>query len=199
MLANLGHVWSLRRVAFKPYPVCAFNQTPVIAALALRERIDWPSITHVRMRMNPGETGYSGLDSQGPFNTVTGTLMSTPFCVATTLIHGEPTMDAIANFADEEVARLTRMVEAVADADVPPLSCVVEVRLANGAELRHEQMMTAPDYAYAWPELCLRLRRIGELSGVSAEAFDLIESFVAHLPDADVADVVAAFQLPVRE
>ena len=27
------------RVTFKPYPVCAFNQTPVTAALVLREKL----------------------------------------------------------------------------------------------------------------------------------------------------------------
>jgi len=37
LLAPLGKSWSLHKVAFKPYPVCAFNQTPVNTALTLRD------------------------------------------------------------------------------------------------------------------------------------------------------------------
>lgn len=193
--AQLGKVWSLRRVAFKPYPVCAFNQTPVIAALAARERVEWARIERARIRMNPGETGYSGLDSQGPFTTVTGTLMSTPFCVATTLIHGEPTMQTIADFGDTDVQRLTQAIVAVPDDDVPPLSCVLEIETADGSRVVQEQMCTAEDYAYSWDDAAKRLRRTGVLSGVPARAFDLIEAFASGLPATDLAHVRAAFAL----
>jgi len=39
LLARLGSEWSVMRVTFKPFPVCAFNQTPVTGALVLRERL----------------------------------------------------------------------------------------------------------------------------------------------------------------
>ena len=39
LAASLGQDWAILRVAFKPYPVCAFNQTPVTGALALREEL----------------------------------------------------------------------------------------------------------------------------------------------------------------
>jgi 2-methylcitrate dehydratase PrpD len=199
LVGDLGKVWSLRRVAFKPYPVCAFNQTPVLAALTIRENVDWRTIASARVRMNPGETGYSGLDSQGPFSTVTGTLMSTPFCMATTLIHGEPTMEAIADLSEGAAMELTRRIETAADAEIPPLSCVTELRLVDGTERRHEQMMQPQDYAYDWADLATRLRRIGDLSGVSDRAFDRIEAFAGDVPNSDVKLVVEAFGLPVRK
>lgn len=198
-LGALGDDWSLRRVAFKPYPVCAFNQTPVLAALALHQRIDWRSIRRATIRMNPGETGYSGLDAQGPFGSTTATLMSTPFCVATTFIHGEPTMEAIARFDDEAVNTLAKITSAVAYAQMPALSCMLELELADGTRLVHSQMMQAADYAWPWDTLRLKLRRTGELSGVAAGAFDRVESFAAGLPDARLADVLAAFGIdPAR-
>jgi 2-methylcitrate dehydratase PrpD len=193
--AKLGKEWSLRRVAFKPYPVCAFNQTPVVAALAVRERVDLTRIARARIRMNPGETGYSGLDSQGPFTTVTGTLMSTPFCVATTLIHGEPTMQRIADFNDKEVQRLTQAIVALPDAAVPPLSCVLEIEMADGERVAQEQMCEPEDYAYSWADAADRLRRIGALSGVPTRAFDLVETFAGGLPSSDLEQVRAAFAL----
>lgn len=58
--ASLGRDWAIHRVAFKPYPVCAFNQTPVTAALHLREEIAGAGIEAVRVRMNPYECGYAG-------------------------------------------------------------------------------------------------------------------------------------------
>ena len=73
---------AILRVAFKPYPVCAFNQTPVTGALVLREELR-SAPAKVRVRMNPYETGYAGMDAVGPFSTISGTLMSIPFCIAT--------------------------------------------------------------------------------------------------------------------
>jgi hypothetical protein len=41
--------------------------------------------------MNPFETGYAGMDAvKGPFNSISGTLMSIPFCIALTLLRGTP-------------------------------------------------------------------------------------------------------------
>ena len=92
-----------------------------------------------------------------PFTTVTGTLMSTPFCVATTLIHGEPTMQRVADFGDADVQRLTEAIVASADENVPPLSCILEIETVEGTRLRQEQMCTPEDYAYSWDEAAARL------------------------------------------
>ena len=51
LAAKLGRDWSTLRVTFKPYPVCAFNQTPVTAALALREKLRGADLRAVRVRM----------------------------------------------------------------------------------------------------------------------------------------------------
>jgi hypothetical protein len=121
--------------------------------------------------------------------------MSTPFCVATTLIHGEPTMQRIADFADEDVARLTRAIVALPDADIPPLSCVLEIESLDGSRIVQEQMCAPEDYAYSWNDAATRLRRIGALSNVPARAFDLVERFASELPAAHLEDVRAAFAL----
>ena len=92
LLARLGTEWSVQRVTFKPFPVCAFNQTPVTGALILRDRLEERAPKQVRVRMNPFETGYAGMDAKGPFDSISGTLMSIPFCIALTLLRGTPSM-----------------------------------------------------------------------------------------------------------
>src|SRR5690606_24987640 len=58
LASELGKTWSIHRVTFKPFPVCAFNQTPVTGALVLREEIAGADIRTVHVRMNPYECGY---------------------------------------------------------------------------------------------------------------------------------------------
>ena len=118
---GLGSNWSVMRVTFKPFPVCAFNQTPVTAALALRETLAGAGMAHVRVHMNPYETGYAGMDATGPFSSVSGTLMSIPFCIATTLLHGVPDMRRMLTYDDAAVNALIGRIELVSDADVPTL------------------------------------------------------------------------------
>lgn len=195
LLARLGREWSVLRVTFKPFPVCAFNQTPVTGALVLRERIAGRALRRVRVRMNPFETGYAGMDAKGPFDSISGTLMSIPFCIALTLLRGTPTMAGMTSYADTEVNALTQGIDLVTDESVPVLSCVIEAETADGAQLVQDQRMTVADFSYDWDTASRLVRRIGAESGVPAAAYDLIEAF-ARAPDrAGIAAVLDAFAM----
>ncbi len=198
LAAQLGQEWAVRRVTFKPFPVCAFNQTPVTAALVLREKIrEGGAIAAVRVRMNPYETGYAGMDSKGPFHSISGTLMSIPFCIANTLVHGVPTMKIMTNYSDPAVTGLIERTDLISDDSVTTLCCVIEVELENGETLTQDQQMTFADFSYDRTEVSSMIRRIGEEVGVPARAYDLIEGFVEALPNADLGDVLSAFgELP---
>ena len=194
LAGRLGHDWATLRVTFKPFPVCAFNQTPVTCALALREELSGAMPTAIRVRMNPYETGYAGMDATGPFHSVSGTLMSIPFCVATTLRHGVPTMGHMTRYDDPAVAALIERTTLITDPGVPVLSAIIEVDTAQGTR-RREQKMTPADYAYDRARLAAMLRRIGAEEGVPMAAYDRLEAFVDHLPAGDITDVIAAFSL----
>ncbi|WP_084602460.1 MmgE/PrpD family protein [Rubritepida flocculans] len=198
LLGRLGAEWATLRVAFKPFPVCAFNQTPVTAALALRERIAGRRIAAVSVRMNPYEVGYAGMDSKGPFSTISGTLMSIPFCIAAALLHGTPTMALMQRYDDAGIAALMERIAVIADESVPTLCASIAVRLEQGEELTQRQMMTPADYAYDRAGVSALVRRIGAEEGVPAAAYDCLEGFVAALPDAAIEDVLAAFALLPR-
>lgn len=189
---SLGRDWATLRVTFKPFPVCAFNQTPVTGALKLRETLGAHVPRAVRVRMNPYETGYAGMDAVGPFNSISGTLMSIPFCIATTLVHGAPDMARMTTYDDPAVAALIGRTTLVSDASVPTLSAVIEADTDNGT-LIQEQRMTPADYAYGRAEVSQMLRRIGREQHVSQAAFERIESFADRLPGGGIADAVGAF------
>ena len=195
--ASLGRDWSILRVTFKPYPVCAFNQTPVVATLALREKLAGAVPARVRVKMNPYETGYAGMDSKGPFNSISGTLMSIPFCIAATLVHATPTMQMMTTYDDPAVNALVGRIDLVPDERIARLSCIIETTLEDGRVIIQEQPMTTADFAYDRATVSALVRRIGAEQGVPAAAYDLIEGFVSKLPNGTIDDVLNAFrQLP---
>jgi 2-methylcitrate dehydratase PrpD len=189
----LGKDWAIHRVAFKPYPVCAFNQTPVTAALHLRKELGSAAVKAVRVRMNPYECGYAGMDATGPFNSISGTLMSIPFCIALTLVHGTPDMKRMTTYDDPKVNTLVDRISLISDESVPVLSANIDVETMDGRRLRRDQRMTAKDYSYHRARVSELVRRIGREENVPIKAFDLIETFVDQLPDGEIGTVVTAF------
>lgn len=194
LAASLGRDWATLRVTFKPYPVCAFNQTPVTGALKLREALKGETPRAVRVRMNPYETGYAGMDATGPFNSISGTLMSIPFCIATTLIHGVPDMKRMTTYDDDTVAALVHRTTLIGDPAVPQLCAVIEADTANGTRM-HEQRMTPADYAYDRATVSQMLRRIGGEQAVPPAAFSRIEDFADGLPQGVIADAISSFAI----
>lgn len=193
LAGKLGRDWSIRRVTFKPHPVCAFNQTPVTAALAMRDRAPAEQIEAVRVRMNPFETGYAGMDATGPFHSISGTLMSIPFCIATTLVHGAPSMLRMTTYDDAAVNALEQRITLVTDPDVPTLSALIEVDLLSGETITHRQSMVETDYQFDRASLIAMLKRIGGEQGLPPEAIDRIEAFAYGLPQTPINDVIEAF------
>ncbi|WP_343498418.1 MmgE/PrpD family protein [Achromobacter denitrificans] len=195
--AGLGRDWSLLKVTFKPYPVCALNQTPVRAALRLRERLAGrvDGLRTLRVHLNPTVVGYAGMDKEGPFQSVSGTLMSTQFCLATTLLHGAPTIARMADFDDAAVKALIPRVRLQADESLGLLACRLEAELDGRAEPESVRMDTDhTEYSYDRARVSALVRGIGEETGVAQLAYDRIERFAAALPDADLGDVLAAFK-----
>lgn len=194
LAARLGRDWSIQRVTFKPYPVCAFNQTPVTAALQLRENIGSTKIRRARVRMNPYETGYAGMDSRGPFNSLSGTLMSIPFCIANTLQNGVPGVQNMTTYDNPGVNALIERIDLVPDEGIDRLCCVIEVELEDGKMLTKEQIMTVADYAYDWNTVSALVRRVGAETGVRPEAYDRLEAFVRAPEGRGIDEILACFR-----
>lgn len=195
LAGSLGKEWFIHRVTFKPFPVCAFNQTPVTGALELRKELAGARIRSVKVRMNPYECGYAGMDATGPFSTISGTLMSIPFCIATTLVHGIPDMKRMTTYDDAAVNGLVGRIALAADANIPILSAVIEVETEDGRRFVRDQRMTTEDYNYDRAGVSKLVRRVGAEQGVPTQAFDMLERFVDRLPNGSIGDVLGAFRL----
>jgi len=183
VIAKIGREWQTLRVAFKPFPVCAFNQTPVTTVLKLRDRLQGAEIESARVYMNPYECGYAGMDSKGPLSTIGGTLMSIPFCIAQTLLRGAPTMAMMTDYDDHSINALVDKVDLIADASVPVLGCRIELSLGNGDTMVEECFMTPCDYAYEFDELKARLERTAKQENISPERVEELASFCADPAD----------------
>lgn len=193
LIARLGTDWSTLRVTFKPFPVCAFNQTPVTAALKLREELNNAAVARAKVRMNPYETGYAGMDSKGPFNSLSGTLMSIPFCIANTLLNGIPSVKNMTIYDDAAVNALIARIDLVPDESVDRLCCVIEAELVDGTSIVQDQHMTVADYAYDRATVSALVRRIGAETGVPADAYDRLEAFIDHPGNSGIGGVLACF------
>lgn len=193
--AELGKVWSMDNVTFKPFPVCAFNQTPITAALALRGKIGGRPIAKLRIRMHSLDLALPGMTGTGPFHHISGTLMSSAFCIATTLLRGDVTMQHLRRFDDAEVNALARTATVEADETLATLCCAIEAELQDGTTVAHEQHMTPADYSYERREVSALIRRIGLESGVPTGAYDRLEGFVDALPEGDLADLLGTFAM----
>ena len=202
LVQKLGQEWSIMRVTFKPFPVCAFNQTPVTATLELGEtlrarKIDASAIGKVRVHMNPYETGYAGMDARGPFNSISGTLMSIPFCIANTILYGAPDMHRMTSYDDPQVASLMERIDLIPDESVNKLCCTIHVELPGQDPIVHVQTMTFADYSYDRAGVSALIRRVGAESSLPASLYDALEKFVQAPEKHTIQDVIACFaQLP---
>jgi 2-methylcitrate dehydratase PrpD len=197
LLTPLGKTWSIHRVAFKPYPVCAFNQTPVSAALRLRERIGGDQPAGIRVRMNPYETGYAGMDSKGPFGTISGTLMSIPFCIANALLRGAPSLRDMTRYDDSEVNALVERIDLVPDEGVARLCCVIEARFDGGRPPEVEVLdMTPEDYSYDRAGVRALIERVGAEVGLPPSVFQALERFADAPEAAGIEALLACFRTP---
>ncbi len=104
--AELGTTWEIPEVTFKLYPVCAFNQIPVAAAVRASERagLAVDEIDRVEVEINDYELGYPGMDRAEDFSTVSQTLMSTRFTIAVGLLTGGVAYDDLRRFDDADAA-----------------------------------------------------------------------------------------------
>lgn len=192
--ASLGRDWAIEQVAFKPHPVCALNQTPVTAAVKIREELAGREPASVTVKMNNFAIGYPGMVETGPFETISDTLMSTPFCVAATLLYGEPDMRRMGTFDDAAVANMIKRIKVVDDPAIDNLmSAAIEVITDDGTKLSHDRPVTALDYAYDQKGVASLIRRIGKELDHPATIYDRLESFVEKLPGGNIRDVIDLF------
>lgn len=195
MLDELGSKWALDDVTFKPFSVCAFNQTPVMAALNLRERLDVDQISSIELRMNSVECSLPGMKSKGPFFSIIGTQLSSAFCVAVALQYGAITSKLLSSFNDRVIARLVDQVTIIADPAMPNLGCTLRVTMRD-EKIVEETLQNKPsDFSFGRERLSNLVRDVGREHQVPDQAYATVEEFAENPGHISVSGLVDAFSL----
>lgn len=132
--------WRTPQMVFKPYPGCAFNQAPVQALRDLQAAVvfDAAAVEQLDIYMHPSDAQYPGVARHGPFESPSGAIMSAPFMLAATLVHGAPRM---AHFEQQlsqpQLHQLARRIRVHASAQIAPWAC--ELALTTKAGAMHRQ------------------------------------------------------------
>jgi len=184
---DLGKTWSVMIAGFKPYPVCAFNQTPVRTLIRLiqEEKISYSDVKKVEIRVNPYEYNYAGMNARGPFTSVGGTLMSTPFCLAMTLVDGQATLEGLHRFEDQKIKELIEKTDHIPDESVGTYCCVITLETKDGKTIRRESKEGPEYYNFNMDQTVELARRVTSETGVSQEKVTEMIEFVQNLEKAE--------------
>jgi 2-methylcitrate dehydratase PrpD len=185
-VAQLGKKWEILNAGFKPHPVCAFNQTPVLAMLALVKEnpIQPEKIEQIRLWVSPYVYTYVALDFRGPFSTIDGTLMSTPFCLALAGVEKEVTMKGLNRFTYPQVLSIINRVERIEDKTLTPYSCILEVQMKDGKKFRKEMIITPAYYNFSMDQTIALVKQVTSETGVDPSKVDRMITMVNGLPEA---------------
>ena len=193
---KLGEEWNILDVAFKPFPLPAWNQAPVALALRMRDSIGEKALKRIEVRMNPYEVNYPGKNAAGPFASVNEAKQSISFSVATVFAHGYPSFPLLLDYKNAKTAGMLEKMKLVADTAVSQRSCTIVLGFEDGGRLTDTLAHTAQDCSFGSVEVSRLVRTVGGESGVPASAYDLLEDFVMGLPaQCSIQQVVEGFSL----
>jgi len=170
-----GQDWRMRHVTFKPYPVCAHNQTTALIGAQIHRCFEVAQIESVRLRIS--SYLVPGLLARGPFSRVADTLMSSAFCCACAGVHGSVTMARLGVFDDAQVsAFMDRITIEPTDALQFP-AAEAEVRLRDGTTVQVAERRSFADFSLGREQVLEQLRRLAAEEEVPPQAIALLDEF----------------------
>lgn len=180
---DLGKVWEILNAGFKPYASCAFNQTPLTVALELinKNKIDYKQIAHINVRMSPYEANYPGMASKGPFSSIEGTLMSTPFMVALACVENNITLAGECQFDEPRISGLVKKTDVIADDSMPRYSASIEITMNDGTKYSKGMKVEMSYYNFDMPRVIKLVKSIAAETGVSQDKVDKMISLVSKM------------------
>ncbi len=202
---RLGRTWNMLGVTFKPYPVCAFNQTPaMLAARMRRDGLRAQDVSAIRLSMNEREATYPGMPATGPFTSVAGTLMSARFAFASALVHGDISYGTLTDFTNPDVLQLIDKIELQPEAERPPKTARAQVTVSEGTDIVDAIEDSQPMLSWSFDEVVRNAERLAAEVDVSAgylgalvdavgsaeqlrNAPAVLNAFLMTLPVADLA------------
>jgi 2-methylcitrate dehydratase PrpD len=191
---RLGQEWGVRMVSFKPYPICALNQTPVAMVIELmsQESIVAGDIARVTVDLSPGAARYPGIDQHGPFTEVGSTLMSLPYCLSVAALVGTVRHRDLTRFADPDIAALSRRVTVVGRDELERGACRVSVTTHSGETVTRLSRSPLDLLAWTFEECVDRVGQLAEEESVAVGRMNRLVETVQSLEKRDVRELVDA-------
>jgi len=147
---DLGTRWHSLSVTYKPLPVCAILQGPVLTAIefAHTHNLSADQISAVRLLLPPAEALYPGTDATGPFHGTGATLMSAQFCLSVALTQRQIKGVDLLRLNDQSLSMLMQRTQVIADPHLTSRSFVLELELTEGRTLHKTHR--AVDEPFNW-------------------------------------------------
>ena len=168
LAADLGTVFEIMEVTYKPYPICQFHRGIVRGCLALRERARGASFAALAIRMHPFEADFFGVRFAGPFASFPQTFMSAPFCAALAWARGEVTFAGLTDFHAEDVLHLVPSINVVSDHRRSRYAPRLDVQLSDGAVREWADVDRADAYVLTWDIACDMAAKLSAEVGVGS-------------------------------
>ena len=189
-----GSTWRLLNVTFKPYPVCAHNQTVALIGAQVHHRFAPEQIKALRLRIS--SYVVPGLLSRGPFSRVAETLMSAAFCCACACVHGTVSIAQLEDFDDPAIAALLQRIVIDPDASIAYPAAIAELELIDGTTVALTERRSFADFSLGRADVVQQLQRLAAEEHVPARAIQLLDGFAfAAAGSASSATVIEAFDV----
>lgn len=190
---GLGKKWRSLTVTYKPFPICALNQVPATVMIDLVQQHDLREehVQEVVVALAPHEAAYPGVDSQGPFSDVGGTLMSAPYCLAMGIRKQGIDLEDLRRFGDDSLMELVRRIHVVGEDGLPGGSCRITVRTRDD-EFSDDYISTPETFNWDRHETTRRLRMIVRDMPFGVDHFDRIVDAVLDLDNRSIRELISA-------
>ena len=191
---DLGSTWRSLDVTYKPYPVCAILQGPVLQAVALAHQhgIDGANIAAVRLALPAAEAAYPGTDSRGPFSDIGATLMSAQFCLAVALTQRTVKGADLRRLEDPSLQNLLQRIEVNANSQLKARCFTLEIDLAGGQTVRHAFSPGGEPFNWDRAEVMGHLRSMLDELPLGSERLEQFGAVVLSAEEHPVREIVSA-------
>jgi 2-methylcitrate dehydratase PrpD len=186
--ADIGSVFEILAVTYKPYPICQFHRGVVQGALALRDAAHGVPLEALVIRMHPFEANFFGVRFAGPFASFPQTFMSAPFCAALAFARGAVTLAGLTDFTAADVNALVARTTIIADEHCPRYAPTLEAHLADGSKHAWFEGEHPQSYALTWPVACAMAASLGAEAGIAGVEIDALTAAANDAPHATTVD-----------
>lgn len=192
IVEGLGEKFQILEVSFKPYPTCAFNQTPYIITLDLVEEnnIMPEDVLEITYYMNTYESNYPGMRFKGPLTTELNRILSTPFTIALAIKERRLYKSDLTQPCDKEVMDIVDRITVLGDDRLDPLSGTIEIKMTDGSIYKEEMVISPGYYAYDWDKVVNLISNVHHEVGISEEQTSQLISAIKNLHNAEDANVL---------